>query len=279
MKRLCLLLLTLSLLPSIDAQVTDQEENPLRNVWSAKLGNIRLADSYLSPLAYNGTVVGWEAQHERYYKKHVGTLSWRNRNSLTLATTLNLAYSASISYLAGSISYGTFYHFEPLKNLRVRAGGYVDLAPGVKYNSRNSNNIASVDASATLYGEIGVRYHLPISSQLAILLGGEVSTPMLGLMFVPEMGSNYYEMWKLKDFDNTIHFSTFHNRYGVSGKLYADLQFSGFSLRLAYMPEVEYWSANYLHFSRYTSFFSLGTVVDLHLLAGTRSRQHHATSW
>ena len=103
----------------------------LNNTWSFGVGQVKLFDSYLSPFEFTGMGYRLDATHSAFYKGCDRRVSWSNWNHLGYANTYNPPYSAAINYLEGSIGYGSYYHFTPIKILILKVGGMVTAEAGI----------------------------------------------------------------------------------------------------------------------------------------------------
>ncbi len=258
------------------AQATVSDSTLLNNIWAFGIGEIELYDSYLSPAIYSGLNYTWDATHGAFYKTSNNRVSWQNRNSFCYSTAYNPAYSAAYNYVSGSIGYASYYHFRPVTKLVIMTGGLLNAEGGVKYNSRNVNNIASGDINLTLYASVITRYNLKIN-KFHMGMQYELLTPIIGVMFVPEFGHSYYEMYENlpNGLDQIIHFSSFHNKQGIKGNLALDFILSGITLRVGMAHNYQYWHANNLYFSQNQINFNIGTVVDLQLFGGKKAQSKH----
>jgi hypothetical protein len=256
------MLLAWSVAESVQAQTFD-------NVWLFSVKRLTLSDQILSPLDYTGLAATWNAEHSGFYKRHP-RLSWQNRNTFTLGYTINTPATATILLLETNIAYGAYGHFfDRSHRWQVAAGGFAEARLAGKYNGRNVNNPASVDAAVTLHAAAMASYLLRIK-KLHVRLSCELSTPFLGGMFVPEYGASYYE-FSLGNWNNAFHLSSFHNLYGIDGRVNIDLLFRNFTLRLGWQDYYRRWQANHLTFRQTQHGLGIGAVVNLRLTGGRKA--------
>ncbi|MDR1542852.1 MAG: hypothetical protein LBS50_00280 [Prevotellaceae bacterium] len=236
------------------------QENGVKNFWTAGYGNFYLRDSYLSELDYLGWNVMWEARHSAFFKK-AQNFRWKNENSFSYGYTINRPATAVIMYLSGDFGFGTSYNHLICKGLTFNYGGYLSLFAAGKYNGRNVNNIASTDVNLLLNADFSAEYRLKFK-KMHLVFGDNFQIPVVGAMFVPEMGALYYE-YSLGNWQNSFHFSSFHNRFGIKNRANIDLEFRKITLRLQAMQNFQKWSANNLNFSILQYTFGAGIVVYL----------------
>jgi hypothetical protein len=245
------------------------QEPATKNSWTASYGTFNLHDSYLSPLEYLGWNVMWEAQHSADFKKHK-SLSWKNRNSFAYGYTINLPATADIMYLSGDLGFGVAYNHLIFKDFTLSYGGYLSLFAAGKYNGRNVNNIASVDANLTLQTDISAQYRLRFK-KINLVFADNFQIPVIGAMFVPEMGASYYE-FSLGNWSNAFHFSSFHNHFGIKNQLNIDIEFRKIVLRLQAMQNYQKWNANNLNFNILQYNFGLGFILYLQNVTELRTK-------
>ena len=156
----------------------------------------------------------------------------------------------------------------------------VTAEAGIKYLARNVNNIASADLALMLHIGGTARYNLEFN-KFTLGFQYQVSTPALGVMFVPQMGQSYYELYlNLPDgLDKVTHFASFHNRAGVDGNFSIDLMFTGFTLRLGSYQQYLQWHANNLYFHKAQLSGYIGMVIDLNLFSGMQSRGKNSINY
>ncbi|MDR2684464.1 MAG: hypothetical protein LBB53_03665 [Prevotellaceae bacterium] len=236
------------------------QESGIKNSWTMGYGNFYLRDSYLSELDYLGWNLMWEAQHSASFKKSKN-LRWKNENSFSYGYTINRPATAVIMYISGNLGFGVSYNHLIGKRLTFNYGGYLSLFAAGKYNSRNVNNIASADANLLLNTDFSAQYRLKFK-KIHLVFNDNIQIPVVGAMFVPEMGALYYE-FSLGKWQNAFHFSSFHNRFGVKNRLNVDLEFSKIILRLQAMQNFQKWNANNLNFSILQYNFGAGIVIYL----------------
>jgi len=234
------------------------------------LSNLRLTDPYLSPLPYSG--VGMRFQHEnRQYVSpddiHISTL---NRLSLLGGFTQNPAHSSSMTFLGVNYAWGIHYHFRPTKRLQLLAGGLWDVDFGFKAIARNVNNPINIDFASNLNLSGIAMYNIPTRKRV-LRLQLALQAPVLGYMFVPEGGASYYEMFELGNFTNTSHFSSLHNKRGISQSLTIDIPLNHSTLRFGVSYQTLKYTANDIVFKRNESSLLIGYTYDLITFSGRKN--------
>lgn len=268
-KKISIAFLLLFLAISICLNAQNEMQRPLvNNTWQIGITNLKLYDSGLSELEYSGQGYFLQDEYSAFFRRSGNRLSWLNQTNVTYVPTYNPTHSAEILFLGVSSNFGVFYHFRPIKQLILMAGINTQIDFGIKYNSRNVNNIVSVDISAGLYPTGIARYNLNIK-QFHFGFQYRVSTPALGCMFVPEMGESYYEVYEnLPDLKNNIFVSSFQNKWGISNDFSIHFLMKRATLQAGLKQNYLQWQANNLQFYQKQWGFYIGTVIDLQFRSG-----------
>lgn len=185
---------------------------------------IKLNDPYLSSLEYSGAGLRVELSEQRYLRAGDNRFSMLNRLTGLAAITVNPASTAEIETVTGDYTFGIRYHYQPLEQLVIVAGGAMEADIGIRVNSRNVNNPVNLDIAGNLNATLGARYLLTTRKR-TIRFDAGAEVPLLGVMFVPYPGLSYYEMYLSKQLSEAIFFSSLHNRQGARYSLSVDFPF------------------------------------------------------
>ena len=215
------------------------------NRWSIRVGEFRSYDQILSQQEYNGVSITLNALHLGQYRD-TGNVYWYFRDQFRFSPMLNSSRSARLYFGSIRLDYGTNYAFDLGNGFRLSAGGYLDIYGGIKYNTRNVNNIASADVQIGLRAAATAHYMYRWSSKFALGCHYGLSTPLIGCFFAPDYGESYYEIWLNlpSSLNHSVHFSSFHNRQGIMGDLAIDLIFPHGVLTLGFNHENEWWQTS-----------------------------------
>ncbi len=231
------------------------------SAWTLGYGQIHLLDEYLSPLVYTGSIFRADYQSMHYMSlqtTHV-SLDWTLTASIGMEH--NPAATNSIFYCALQPGVGVHYHFRPVPHLKLLVGGVWDVFFANKYSFSNGNNPYSADLSTRLNASVIAQYNWHIG-KLPVVLSYALTMPMVGVMFVPQYGESYYEMFTLGHMQHTIHFTTLTNYLAMDNAFTADFVLKRWTIRAAFYHDYDKHNANSLHFETMQSVFSLGAVVN-----------------
>lgn len=166
-------------------------------------GSADYLDTYLSPEKYRGFEVRFISEVLRDSRKRPVTYSLTHEG--TFATTHNRAQTAN--ELSGSydFTYSMMYKTRLAGGkLRLLIGGMVDYSLGFTYNTRNSgNNPAQGYMSLGIGPHLMLRYVLPLWGK-TFPITWEARMPFVGVMFSPNYGQSYYEIFNQGNYDHNV---------------------------------------------------------------------------
>lgn len=169
-------------------------------------------DTYLSPQNYKGMDA-----------RFISSVLRQKPDSATLITDLQLTHDAGIDYtdnlaenanaLAGhyNFAFSMLHRWTLLDGkLTVRAGAMAELYVGFAYNMHNSANNPAQGYASLGIGGIGMAsYKMPWTIRKhPIYVSYEARLPLLGVMFSPNYGQSYYEIFSRGDYDNNVVLTT-----------------------------------------------------------------------
>lgn len=250
---------------------------PVTSKWSLFTGEANFANHYLSNHEYSGEINGFEAIHGRYFRKS-NRLSWRltlthlrnmHRKMLSTGGLKNPAGTSIMSVQTYEVDYALFYDWTFFDRLQLRAGGSLNIYGGLNgcINGHSINNVLSIDLHTQIYGAAQIRYGWNFN-KFGLDLYANVSTPLLGIMFVNGRYESFFEsIYNLpltaKGYNHT-QFSSFHNMLGANGEVGIDFALrSNVSLSFGVGFYNRYWTAHQLQNYRKNTVLKVGLSVDL----------------
>jgi len=245
------------------------DENFLLTTQSNRVGvsTLKLLDPYLSPLVYSGMAIRFDEEKSRFLSVSTNSLSIQQHFNLIGGMSLNPAKTSSMLYAASYYDFGIYHHFPSVYGVRLMAGGSWDVDFGYKMIARNINNPVNIDL-ATNFNFSGIaKYDIRLFKRV-VGLQLRAQAPVLGCMFVPRGGASYYEMFDLWNLDNAIHFSSLHNKQGISGDIFCVVPFKNFTLNFGVKYNGLAYKANDMVFKRNEFSFVMGSQFDVIKFSG-----------
>jgi len=266
MKRIILLLLLSLSVLGAKAQEDSLQAN--RYVMRATLygaGYTNILDTYLSPVEYTGPEIRILRESMRMTKLLDGNVSAQSLFQINLSLTDNKAETGS--ELAGLINwnYAWHYQFKLTESLKILAGPMIDLNGGFVYNTRNSNNPAQAKAYVNIAGSGMVIYRFHIGNY-PLIARYQANVPLMGLMFSPEYGQSYYEIFNLKHGGKNILFTSLHNQPALRQLLTLDFPIGNMNVRAGYICDIQQAKVNHLKSHTWSHVFMLGFVKNFYLI-------------
>lgn len=232
---------------------------PLRPVTAAYMveaGGSHLADTYLTPLEYDG----WNAafSYERMQAMKFNPEQWVMRLGVgvELDRTENPARNATMWYLGLDFSWGMMHRWKLPYGITVAGGGSTGIDLGCLYNSRNGNNPASAKAAWTINvtGYAAWNFNL---WKLPVTLRYQPTIPVTGVFFSPDYGELYYEIY-LGNHSGLVHAAWWGNYFKMENLLTVDMHFGNTSLRIGYRGRIYSTLVNDITTRMITNSFILG---------------------
>lgn len=239
---------------------TPDAVRPVTSSWTVGIGSSHLADTYLSPLKYEG----WSASinYERMQAAPWQQGNWTMRLSVSVDVdrTLNPARNATMWGAQLHASWGIMRRWMLPSGVRLGIGPALTAEGGCLYSARNSNNPASAKAAVTIdaiaYAAIDVKlWRLPVTLRYA------PSMPVIGAFFSPNYDELYYEVY-LGNRSGLVHPAWWGSRFKLNNLLTADLHIGANTLRLGYEYNAMTSRASNLTTRMFTHRFIVGVTVD-----------------
>ncbi len=222
------------------------------------VGAANILDTYISPERYTGiearyvshTVRSRENGHVSRLLLHIGSLSYvgdRSGNGDEVSGMYTFAY-------------GVHYNWRFLSDrLTVRAGGQLEANAGFLYNTRNSNNPAQARLGLNISPSAAVTWGFRLGRH-ASQVSYEASFPLVGLMFSPNYGQSYYEMFSLGNYDHNVVPTTIGSTPSLRHTVALDFTLGRTSFRVGYMGDFRQARVNNLEYHEYSNMFMIGIV-------------------
>lgn len=244
------------------------------NTMMIGVGHTDILDTYLSPEKYRGFDLRL-LSHTRRERLNSAWISQMQHEG-------NFAYADSRSGNGGTMTGGYTFRYSLLHrwnvnvnrySFRLMAGGAVAANGGFVYNTRNGNNPANARLSVHL--EPTVALDIPVGrpshfrgismspgdcAHFPAILRYEVSAPLAGLMFSPNYGQSYYEIFTRGNYDRNCVPTTFGSTPSLRQMLTVDFRLARVTWRIGYLGTVEQSRVNGLKTHAYTHSVVIGIV-------------------
>lgn len=239
-------------------------------------GDATIVNHYLDDYEYSGPTNGVAAEFGAMYKRSK-KLSW-DLDMTYLGSAYSLGHpELGISNPAGTsaykinrvnFDYGTYYNWNPVKNLSIKAGGSFDLLLGMMNGVPNHiNNAIEFDFQTQLKAGVGIRYGWNIKNKVGIFLQTNVEVPFMGCA----LGGSKYESSVdsiiegeiLSGTINPISFTSFHNLNGFNADVEAELILKKTTIFFAMEWNHRYWYLHDVQNVRKFNMARIGLKVDL----------------
>lgn len=228
-------------------------------------GFTNVYDTYLSPQEYTGADF-------RISRESMRPTSWMNKRiSLQSFFQANLGYTHNKAENNNAFSglanwnYGLHYNFPITANFKLLAGGLADLNGGFVYNLRNGNNPAQARAYANLDASGMAIWNLRVKN-FPLVLRYQINLPIMGVMFMPNYGQSYYEIFTLGNRSGVINFTSLHNQPSLRQMLTVDFPAGKSKIRFAYVWDTQQAKINGIKTHTYSQVFMVGFVKEIYLL-------------
>lgn len=250
--------LILSLAASGQVPDTLRSDKVITNAQMIGVGATDILDTYLSPERYSG--------FELRYVSHTIRRREGSRWSRMLVHQGSFAYADNRSGNGNEISgmytftYGVYYNWDLLDGrLNLMAGGQADIGVGFIYNTRNGNNPAQARLAVNIAPSAAATYRFRLGN-VPLRARYEASVPLLGVMFSPNYGQSYYEIFSRGDYDHNVVPTTVASAPSFRQMLTVDFTFGKTTLRLGYLGDFRQDKVNNLKYHDYSNMLLIGFV-------------------
>ncbi|MGP1476479.1 MAG: DUF3316 domain-containing protein [Phocaeicola sp.] len=231
------------------------------------VGFTNLLDTYLSPLNYKGGEFRIINERMRMTNLMKGKVSIQNMFQMNIGMANNKA--ATGTEMFGMANWNTAWHYQLKVNdkLKLLFGPAIDLNAGFVYNTRNSNNPAQAIANGNMDISGMAIYHFRIKNY-PMIARYQMNIPMMGVMFSPEYGESYYEIFELKHEGSNVVFTTPFNRPSFRQFISLDFPINIVNLRLGYMADIQQSKVNHIKSHIWSHALVIGIVRNFYIIKG-----------
>lgn len=229
------------------------------------VGGLSQLDSYLSSLENKGTAFTFYNENERVARKFEGKLNLQNVFQGDFAYCHSPSKETNTMY--GNVSWRLAWLYNVYKTsaLIINVGPSSDLQGGFVYAMSNGNNPTQMRLSLDVCAAAQAVWRLPIN-KYDIRLKYQVQIPFSGVMFSPNYGQSYYEIFSLGNYDHNVCYTNPFQAFNMHQMLSAEWALKSFSLRMAYYCQIHQSHVNNIKVHDYTNSFMIGYVKRFTLL-------------
>ena len=262
-RHIIFLLLYLSVICGSKAGNTEDTLTVLRPVtssYSISSGDAEIADTYLSPIIYDGWNIGF--QYSRMQAMKFSPRKWVMELQVNVdgGRGRNKAHNSELWQANVNLNWGMMRRWPLTSKLTLGFGGHTGIEGGAIYLKRNGNNPVAAKASWTIGIKAYATYPIKIG-RLPVMLRWTGSLPISGIFFSPDYGELYYEIW-LGNHSGLVHAAWPGNYFGLDNTVSADLCLGTTWLRIGYRSHVLSTKVNDITTRIITNSFLLGISTE-----------------
>ncbi|MBQ0085664.1 MAG: DUF3316 domain-containing protein [Prevotella sp.] len=229
------------------------------------IGGTNVLDTYISPEKYRGMDIRFISMTEKWNPNK--KLSYQRMFSINAALPHNRAENCN--YLAGMINYSWGLHYNIIVNgqgstvkqqqLRLQFGALLEGNLGGLYSTRSSNNVGQAKMSINICPSAIVSYDFPLWNRM-FTARYEIDAPLFGIMFSPNYGQSYYEIFTEGNSDHNIVLTSLGNAPSMRHFLTLDIPIKSVTLRVGYEGDFQQSNVNGIKSHVWTNSFLIGYV-------------------
>ena len=226
-------------------------------------GPSRLLDTYLTPEHFSGTGFTYLYIRDTAPTDTIRRWTTTYEHETDFSNTKDRSGNTGLIEGAYHFYWARYYNFSPIKDLRLQVGAAANASIGFIYNMTSSNNPAQARASLNIMPSATANYRFHIRKQ-RFTARYELNLPLVGIMFSPNYGQSYYEIFQLGNYDHNAVPTTFISAPTFRQMLSVDWHYSAhWSLRAGYLGNYQQSKVNNLKNHIYTHRFLIGLTRSL----------------
>lgn len=226
------------------------------------IGSSHILDTYITQEKFSG--IGFTYLNIREREKP--QKRWNNiiEHEIDLSSTKDRGRSTTMLEGSYNLYWGRYRQWRLFDDrLQLQAGGAANAVLGFLYDMTNSNNPAQARLALNIMPAGIATYGFSLWHQ-QFTLRYELDVPLVGLMFSPNYGQSYYEIFSLGNYDHNIVPTTFVSAPTFRQLLTLDWRTSKkWSIRIGYLGNYQQAAVNNLKQHIYVHRVLLGITRHL----------------
>lgn len=236
---------------------------PVMSFFTYGVGTAHDAETYLSPLHYDGWTMELGYGRAQAMKGAPERLTMELDVNFRLDRTLNAPARNSLEWrLSGQFRWGMMRKWTDVTpwKLTLMAGAYAGIEGGMFYLPRNGNNPVAAKASLVIGPRVAALRTIRIG-RLPVRFQYRAEMPLTGIFFSPDYGELYYEIY-LGNHSGLVRGAWPGNYFTYDHTLMADLVLGATTLRLGYHGVIHSSKASDIVTRAISHAFVLGVVTE-----------------
>jgi hypothetical protein len=233
------------------------------------MGRLESLDNYLSDLPYDGATFQFRNTGRRLLGADRTQSFIRSDLDFKIGSLKNQPSTATISFASLNIGAGMQYQLNTPIDIKCLLGWLWDGDFAVRRSSREVNNNINVDLSTNINLAATFKYDVTLFKfPLRILL--DAKAPVFGMMFVPQRGASYYEIFILDNFKDVGHFSSFLSKNALNSQLIFQVPLQNLVLDLGIQSDYMKYRANNVFVKHNYLALQIGLCYDFNFFGGRK---------
>ena len=220
------------------------------------IGATNILDTYLSEEHFKGGGISFLATVERQQQNSRWATLMEHEANISSCDSRNTQQELEAAY---NFYWGKLYRWDLMDGqLSLQAGGLLNTSLGVIYNTSNGNNPAQARAHLNIMPTGVATYRFQLFNK-QMVARYELSLPLAGVMFSPNYGQSYYEIFNRGNYDHNIVPTTFVSAPEWRQLLTLDAVITRrITLRIGYLGNIQQSNVNGLRQHIWTHRFLIG---------------------